>query len=58
MAIIPQNGETDATLQDVGLREASPEMLALLELLALGREEMVRGDTAPIEGLADRIRTR
>jgi prevent-host-death family protein len=56
--IITQNGEARAVLQDVGSWEATQEALALLKLLALGREEMARGDTAPIEGLADRIRAR
>lgn len=56
--IITQNGEARAVLQDVGSWEATQEALALLKLLALGREEMARGETAPIEGLADRIRGR
>ncbi|ABQ69095.1 type II toxin-antitoxin system prevent-host-death family antitoxin [Sphingomonas histidinilytica] len=56
--IITQNGEARAVLQDVGSWEATQEALALLKLLALGREEMARGDMVPAEGLAERIRSR
>lgn len=56
--IITQNGEARAVLQDVGSWEATQESLALLKLLALGREEMARGDVIPAEGLAERIRSR
>ena len=44
--IITQNGEARAVLQDVGSWEATQEALALLKLLALGREEIARGDIA------------
>lgn len=56
--IITQNGEAKAVLQDVGSYEATQEVLALLKLLALGREDMAAGRTTPVEGLADRIRGR
>lgn len=54
--IVTQNGEAKAVLQDIGSYEATQEALALLKLLALGREDMAAGRTAPISGLADRIR--
>jgi len=56
--IITQNGEAKAVLQDVGSYEATQEALALLKLLALGRDEMAAGRTQPAAGLADRIRGR
>jgi len=56
--VITQNGEAKAVLQDVGSYEATQETLALLKLLALGREDLAAGRTAPVEGLADRIRRR
>jgi prevent-host-death family protein len=56
--VITQNGEAKAVLQDVGSYEATQEALALLKLLALGRDDMVAGRTAPVAGLADRIRRR
>lgn len=56
--IITQNGEAKAVLQDVGSYEATQESLALLKLLALGRDEIAAEQTRPIEGLTDRIRSR
>ncbi|GFM29101.1 type II toxin-antitoxin system Phd/YefM family antitoxin [Novosphingobium sp. PY1] len=56
--VITQNGEAKAVLQDVGSYEATQETLALLKLLALGRDEMAVELTQSVEGLADRIRGR
>jgi prevent-host-death family protein len=56
--IITQNGEAKAVLQDVGSYEATQEALAMLKLLALGREDVAEGRTVSVEGLADRIRAR
>lgn len=56
--VITQNGEAKAVLQDVGSYEATQETLALLKLLALGRDEMAAEQTRSVEGLADRIRRR
>jgi prevent-host-death family protein len=56
--VITQNGEAKAVLQDVGSYEATQESLALLKLLALGRDEMTADQTHSVEGLADRIRGR
>lgn len=55
--VITQNGQAKAVLQDVGSYEATQETLALLKLLALGRGDVKAGRTAPVEGLAERIRT-
>lgn len=54
--VITQNGEAKAVLQDVGSYEATQEALALLKLLALGRDDIAAGRTAPVAGLAARIR--
>lgn len=54
--VITQNGEAKAVLQDIGSYESTQETLALLKLMALGVEDLEAGRTAPIEGLADRIR--
>ena len=54
--VITQNGEAKAVLQDIGSYEATQETLALLKLLALGAEDIEAGRSAPVEGLADRIR--
>lgn len=54
--VITQNGEAKAVLQDVGSYEATQEALALLKLLALGRDDMAAGRTAPVAGLAARVR--
>ena len=56
--VITQNGEAKAVLQDVGSYEATQESLALLKLLALGRDEIAAEQTRSVEGLADRIRGR
>ena len=56
--IVTQNGEAKAVLQDIGSYEQTQEALALLKLIALGREDMAAGRTAPVAGLADRIRAR
>jgi prevent-host-death family protein len=56
--IITQNGEAKAVLQDVGSYEATQETLALLKLLALARDDIAQGRTAPVGGLAERIRAR
>lgn len=56
--VITQNGEAKAVLQDIGSYEATQEALALLKLLALGRDEMAAERTQSVEGLADRIRSR
>lgn len=56
--VITQNGEAKAVLQDVGSFEATQEALALLKLLALGRDDIEAGRVRPLDGLRDRIRAR
>ena len=54
--VITQNGEAKAVLQDAASYEAAQETLALLKLIALGRQDMTAGRTKPVKGLADRVR--
>ena len=54
--VITQNGEAKAVFQDIASYEATQEVLALLKLLALGRDDLVAGRVAPLDGLAARIR--
>lgn len=56
--VITHNGEARAVLQDFGSYIETQETLALLKLLALGREDLAANRTMPLEGLADRIRNR
>ena len=53
--VITQNGEAKAVLQDLASFEATQELLALLKLLALGRDDVEAGRTTPLAGLAERI---
>jgi len=56
--IITQNGEAKAVLQDVASYAATQELLALLKLLAMGRQDIANGRVEPLLGLKDRIRGR
>ncbi len=53
-----QNGETQAVIQDVVSYAETQELLALLKLLAMARDDMASGRVQPLEGLKDRIRAR
>ena len=56
--VITQNGEAKAVIQDVASYAATQDLLALLKLLALARDDMENGRVQPLEGLKDRIRGR
>ncbi|WP_020505941.1 type II toxin-antitoxin system Phd/YefM family antitoxin [Lamprocystis purpurea] len=45
--IVTRNGEAKAVLQDIASYEEDRETLALLKILALGNDEVVRGKTRP-----------
>ncbi|MGI4877928.1 MAG: type II toxin-antitoxin system Phd/YefM family antitoxin [Janthinobacterium lividum] len=52
--IITQNGEAKAVLMDIASYEATQDTLALLKILALGREDFEAGRTVPFrEALAE-----
>ena len=56
--VITQNGEAKAVLQDVASYAETQELLALLKLLAMARDDITTGHVQPLEGLKDRIRSR
>ncbi|WP_295639766.1 type II toxin-antitoxin system Phd/YefM family antitoxin [uncultured Methylibium sp.] len=56
--VITQNGEAKAVLQDVGSYERTQQTLALLKLLALGREDIEAGRVTPAEAAFDRLLAR
>lgn len=47
--IITQNGEARAVVQDIASYEMTQESLAMLKILALGREEIDKGKTRPVK---------
>jgi len=54
--VITQNGAAKAVFRDIARYEATQETLAVLKLLALGREDLSAGRVAAVSGLAARIR--
>jgi len=54
--VITQNGEAKAVIQHVASYAATQELLALLKLLAMARDDMAAGRVKPLEGLKERIR--
>lgn len=54
--VITQNGEAKAVIQDVVSYEETQETLALLKILALGRQEVERGQVKPFNEVIDRLR--
>jgi prevent-host-death family protein len=56
--IITQNGEAKAVLQDVASYEEIQETLALLKILALGGQQVERGEITPIGAVASRLRSK
>ena len=56
--IITQNGEAKAVIQDVASYEETQETLALLKILALGNQQVERGEITPIAEAAARLRVK
>jgi prevent-host-death family protein len=56
--IITQNGEAKAVIQDVSSYEETQETLALLKILALGTQQVDRGEITPIGEVAARLRSK
>jgi prevent-host-death family protein len=54
--IITQNGQAKAVIQDVASYEEIQETLALLKLLALGNQQVERGEITSIAEVASRLR--
>ena len=55
--VITQNGEATAVIQDIHSYQATQETLALLKLLAIGREEIEAGKTRPLLEAIDAIKS-
>jgi prevent-host-death family protein len=55
--IITQNGEAKAVIQDVASYEETQETLALLKMLALGSQQVERGEITPVGEVANRLRS-
>jgi len=55
--IITQNGEAKAVIQDVASYEETQETLALLKILALGGEQVARGEVERVRDVVKRIRS-
>lgn len=56
--IITQKGEAKAVLQDVASYEETQETLALLKILAIGKQQVDTGQVKPIATVIERLRTR
>jgi prevent-host-death family protein len=56
--IITQNGEAKAVLQDVVSYEEIQETLALLKILALGSQQVERGEVTRLSEVAKRLRSK
>lgn len=56
--VITQNGEARAVLQDVVSFEQTQETLALLKILALGRQEEAAGKLKPVNEVLARLRAK
>ena len=56
--VITQNGEARAVLVDVHSYEQSQETLALLQILAIGRQQVQAGQSYPLADVIARIRRR
>ncbi|WP_038202486.1 type II toxin-antitoxin system Phd/YefM family antitoxin [Xenophilus azovorans] len=54
--VITQNGEARAVLQDVASFEETQETLAMLKILALGREDIAAGKVKPVADVVARLR--
>lgn len=55
--VITQNGEATAVIQDIHSYQATQETLALLKLLAMGREEVAAGKVMPAREVLDAIKS-
>ena len=56
--IITQNGEAKAVLQDLATYEATQETLALLKILALGKQQVEDGKVSSHAEVTKRIKAR
>ncbi len=56
--IVTQNGRARLVVQDIASYERTQETLALLKLIAMGRQEMAAGKAAPAEQALSQLKRR
>ena len=56
--VITQNGEAKAVLIDVRTYEQSQETMALLQILAIGRQQVESGQVYPLAEVVEKVRSR
>ncbi|HEX4329521.1 MAG TPA: type II toxin-antitoxin system Phd/YefM family antitoxin [Burkholderiales bacterium] len=56
--VITQNGEAKFVIQDVASYEETQETMALLKILALGRQQIEEGKVVPAKEAMRRLRAR
>ena len=56
--IITQNGEARAVIQDVASFEQTQETLALLKLIAVGKQDVETGRLKPARAVVERLRSK
>ena len=56
--IITQNGEAKMVLQDIQSYEETQETLALLKILALGNQQVEKGEVTPASTVLNRLRNK
>jgi prevent-host-death family protein len=56
--VITQNGEAKAVLVDVRSYEESQETMALLQILAFGKQQAESGQVFPLTEVVEKIRSR
>ncbi|HQS70667.1 MAG TPA: antitoxin, Phd family protein [Novosphingobium sp.] len=53
--VLTENGKPVAVLEDAAVYYEKRETLALLQILALAKEDIAAGRVYPVEGMLDRI---
>jgi prevent-host-death family protein len=56
--VITQNGEAKAVLQDVASFEETQETLALIQILAVGNQDLEEGRVKPVADVVARLRAK
>lgn len=56
--IITQNGEAKGVIQEIAPYAETPETLALLKILALGSQQVERGEMTAVGEVVRRLRSR
>lgn len=56
--VVTQNGEAKIVVQDISSYTETQELLALLKLLAMARDDMASNRISSFEGMEDRIKKR